>query len=59
MGDVAVVCIEADDLEAAFKTLGTSDDAFDRWFRDSVRDVHGISLEHGFPPPEQLLDFTA
>jgi len=59
MGDVAVVYMEADDVEAAFKTLGTSDDAFDQWFRDNVRDVHGISLEDGFVPPEQLLDFTA
>jgi hypothetical protein len=58
MGDVAVVHMEADDLEAAFKALGTSDDPFDRWFRASVRDVHGITLEDGFPLPEQLLDFT-
>ena len=59
MGDVAVVYMEADDLAAAFNALGTSDHPFDRWFRDSVRDVHGINLEDGFPPPEQLLDFTA
>ena len=57
MGDVAVIYMEADDLDAAFKTLGTSDDPFDRWFRDNVRDVHGIALEDGFPPPEQILDY--
>jgi hypothetical protein len=59
MGDVAVVYMEADDLEAAFKALGTSEHPFDEWFRDNVREVHGINLEDGFPPPEQLLDFTA
>jgi hypothetical protein len=59
MGEVAVVYMEADDLEAAFKALGASEHPFDRWFRDRVRDVHGINLEDGFPPPEQLLDFTA
>lgn len=58
MGDVAVIYIEADDVEAAFKTLGTSDEPFDRWFRECVRDVHGIALEDGFPPPEPLLDFV-
>ena len=56
-GDMAVVYIEADDLEAAFKTVATSDEPFDRWFRDHVRDVHGIALEQGFAPPEQILDF--
>lgn len=56
-GDMAVVLMEADDLEAALKVIATSDEPFDRWFRDHVRDVHGIALEEGFPPPEQILDF--
>ena len=50
------IYLEADDLGAAFKLIGTSDEPFDRWFRDHVRDVHGLSLEQGFPPPEQILD---
>jgi hypothetical protein len=58
-GDIAVVYIEADDLAAAFEGLGTSQDPFDVWFRESVRDVHGINLEDGFPPPEQLLSYQA
>jgi hypothetical protein len=58
-GDVAVVYIEADDLQAAFTGLGSSQDPFDVWFRDHVRDVHGMNLEDGFPPPEQILDFRA
>jgi fermentation-respiration switch protein FrsA (DUF1100 family) len=56
-GDVAVVYIEADDLEAAFAGIGSSEDPFDRWFREQVRDVHGIDLAEPFPPPEQILDF--
>src|SRR5262245_32633570 len=59
MGDLAVVYIEADDLEAAFATIGGSDEPFDRWFRDHVRRVHGIALEDGFPPPELILDYSA
>ena len=58
-GDVAVVYWEADDVEAAFADMATSDDPFDRWFRDHVRDVHGINIEDGFPPPEQIMDYRA
>jgi len=56
-GDVAVVYLEADDLAAAFTILGTSAEPFDRWFRDHVRQVHGIALEDGFTVPELVLDF--
>src|SRR5687768_16865715 len=52
-GDVAVVYLEADDVQSALAGMATSDDAFDRWFRDHVRDVHGIDIADGFPPPEQ------
>ncbi len=58
-GDVAIVYLEARDLEAAFKGMGTSEEPFDRWFREYVRDVHGVALEEGFPPPEQVLDFRS
>lgn len=58
-GDVAVVYWEADDVGVALKGLAASDDPFDRWFRDHVRDVHGMNVEDGFPPPEQIMDFRA
>ena len=56
-GDVAVVYLEADDLAAAFTVLGTSAEPFDRWFRDHIRQVHGIALEDGFTAPELVLDY--
>jgi hypothetical protein len=56
-GDAAVVYLEADDLAAAFTVLGTSTEPFDRWFRDHVRQVHGIAWEAGFTPPELVLDY--
>ena len=56
-GDVAVVYMESDDVEAALKGMATSEDPFDTWFRDHVRDVHGINIEDGFPPPELIMDF--
>ncbi len=58
-GDLAVVYVEADDLEAAFAGLATSTDPFDQWFRNLVQECHGIDLAQGFPPPELLLDFRA
>jgi hypothetical protein len=56
-GDLAVVYLEADDLESAFRILATSPEPFDRWFRDHVRRVHGVALDAGFTPPELVLDF--
>jgi hypothetical protein len=58
-GDVEVIHLEADDLDAAGKGMATSDDPFDRWFREHVRDVHGIAVEDGFPSVEQVLDYRA
>jgi hypothetical protein len=34
--------------------LGSSQEPFDRWFREIAREIHGIDLEQGFPPPEQM-----
>jgi hypothetical protein len=56
-GDMAVVYLEADDLQAAFAGLGSSQDPFDRWFRETITEVHGIDLAQGFPPPDQMLDY--
>ena len=56
-GDMAIVYLEADDLEAAFTVLGKSDEPFDQWFRDHVQRVHGFSLADEFHVPEQILDF--
>ena len=56
-GDMAVVYVEADDLATAFAMVGTSTEPFDRWFRDNVRNVHGVALEPGFSAPELVLDF--
>jgi hypothetical protein len=56
-GDVAVVLLEAPDLQAAMGGLASSDEPFDRWFREHVRDVHGIDLAEDSPPPELAMDF--
>jgi len=56
-GDLVVVYLEAKDPQAAFAGMGSSQEPFDQWFRDHVREVHGIDLAQGFPPPEQLMDY--
>jgi hypothetical protein len=59
MGDMAVIYLEADDLGTAFATLGGSGEPFDQWFRDHVKDVHGVSLADGMPLPELILDYDS
>jgi len=56
-GDVAVFYLEADDLYAALNGLATSTDPFDTWFRELTREIHGIDLAGGLPPPEQAVDY--
>jgi hypothetical protein len=58
-GDVGVVVLEAPDIEAAMAAMATSNELFDQWFREHIRDVHGIDLAESAPPPEQVLDYRA
>ena len=58
-GPVSVLCLEADDPGFAMQGMGTSSDPFDEWFRERVRDIHGVDLASPPPPPEQVLDYKA
>ena len=55
--EVAVVYLEADDLEAASSILSRSGEPFDRWFRDTVSLPPSTNGDGAFPAPELLLDF--
>ena len=56
-GMLAIVLIEADDIEAAVQGMASSDDPFDGWYRDSIKEVHGIDIASDPPPQsEQLFD---
>jgi Family of unknown function (DUF6176) len=57
-GTVAVVYLEANDIPASMQALATSDDAFDEWFRELVKEVHGIDMTEGGSPPELVLEAT-
>jgi len=58
-GGLAIVLLESDDLAASLFGVATSEEAFDVWFRDHVRAVHGVDLAAGMNLPEQVLDYSA
>ena len=57
-GTVAVVYIEADDPGAAMAGIGSSEEPFDRWFRERMSDIHGLDLTQPPAPLVQTLDAT-
>lgn len=56
-GPVAVVYLEADDVDAALSLLASSAEPFDRWFRGQVHQAHGQALDAGAARSEAVLDF--
>jgi hypothetical protein len=56
-GPVAVVYLEADDVQVALSLLAGSAEPFDRWFRGQVRRAHGVTLDAAAGRSETVLDF--
>jgi hypothetical protein len=56
-GDLAIVYLEADDLDVAFTILKTSPEPFDRWLRERSHHLHVVAEEPGFTAPALMLDF--
>ncbi len=59
-GTVAVVYLEADDLERVFAGIATSDDPFVVWWRAQILAAHGVDLTQPLPGPpnEQVHDWS-
>ncbi|MGZ8603613.1 MAG: hypothetical protein ACXWXQ_10835 [Actinomycetota bacterium] len=57
-GTLAIVLLEGDDLESALRSMATSDEPFDRQFREFVQDVHGVDLANDPPPDVRLVSDT-
>ena len=57
-GTVAIVYLEVDDPQRFFEELASSDDPFDRWFREGARENHGMDLTQPLPGglPEMVFD---
>jgi hypothetical protein len=52
MGALVVVTLEGENPEQAFADFAKGNDAFTRWFLESVKSVHGVDLSA--PPPGPL-----
>jgi hypothetical protein len=59
-GDMAVVYYEAEDIDRVFQEFAASNHPFLVWFRERVKDIHGIDLSQPlpYPPPEKYMDLT-
>jgi hypothetical protein len=59
-GTVAIVLLEADDIGQALGGAATSQEPFDKQFRESVKEIHGVDLAND-PPAEvtQVIDWSA
>jgi len=60
-GDLYVVYFAGASIARAFQTFAASQDAFDRWFKEGVRETTGADLNTPPPGPmsEILSDFQA
>lgn len=55
-GELILVVLEGDP-QGAIGKLGASEHPFDRWFKERVREIHGVDFNQPLPgpPPEQIL----
>jgi hypothetical protein len=61
MGDMAVLYIEAEDMERAFYILATLQDPFNVLFRQKTQEFFGLDLAQppSGPLPETVFDWRA
>lgn len=60
-GDLAIVYFEAPDIPHVFERLARSQEPFDVWFREQVKDIHGVDFSQPLPGPlpEIFIDWRA
>ncbi len=57
-GDMCVVMLKGDNPQKALEYMASSNDAFDKWFREKVLiESHGLDVTKAMPINEQILDF--
>jgi hypothetical protein len=57
-GAVAVVYLEGDDALAGMQKFSASDAPFNSWFRDQMKEVHGVDISAGAPQVDKVQDFS-
>ena len=57
-GDLALITLEGDDPEMAFAEFGKRTDPFTVWFKQQVKEIHGMDLSAPppGPMPQQMID---
>ncbi len=60
-GDMAVVYFEVQDIPSVFEGFGRSQEPFDVWFREQVKEIHGLDFSEPLPGPlpEAIVDWRA
>jgi hypothetical protein len=60
-GDMAIVYLEAQDIPRVFEGYASSQEPFDVWFREQVKDIHGVDFSHPLPGPlpQVVIDWRA
>ncbi len=58
-GDMCVVYWETDDPARVFQKWASSDNPFDRWFLEQLKEIHGIDLTQPPPPNELIYEWQA
>ena len=60
-GAMVIVHFEGDDVEGAFAALAESNDGFDVWFKERVKEITGVDLGEADsgPLPEVILDWSS
>ena len=58
-GPAVVVLHDGPGADQFMEKLSTSDHPFDKWFRDSISDCHGVDFSSPPPGPEAIIDWRA
>jgi hypothetical protein len=62
MGDMAIIITDTDkDIAQLFQDLAQSNESFDVWFREKIKELHGLDVTQPppGPPPEMHFDYRA
>jgi hypothetical protein len=60
-GDMALVYWEAPDISRIFEGYASSQEPFDVWLREQIKDIHGVDMSQPPPGPlpEVVIDWRA
>jgi hypothetical protein len=57
-GTVAVVYVEGDDPAASVAQFASSDEPLNNWFREQMKEVHGVDISTAELHAEKVHDIT-